>query len=154
MTRNKNILYISRDHHFGLMFCWKVRQGVKRKVERARIRKYVAYFWENYFQPHFQEESQFLLSKVNDPMSHKAHRQHLAIEQLIAEVITAGESQQPDDLKKLADLVNQHIRFEEKELFPHLEQTLNEATLKRIGLALDDLHSSRFKDEYPDNFWL
>lgn len=154
MKRNKNILYISRDHHYGLMFCWKLRQGVKRKVDQARMRNYVAYFWENYFQPHFQEESQFLLSKVNDPMSHEAHRQHLSIQALISEIIAGSGKAQPETLKELANLVNQHIRFEEKELFPHLEQSLNTETLKSIGAALDELHSSRFKDDYPDNFWL
>lgn len=153
MKRNKNILYISRDHHYGLLFCWKLRQGIKNNAHHARIRSYVAYFWENYFQPHFQEETEFLLSKVHDGQCLAAHHQHQAIGALITEIVTGTNAGFYENLRELADMVNAHIRFEEKDLFPHLEARLDTSELEKIGKSLDKIHSSRFKDEFPDDFW-
>lgn len=33
MKRNENIVLLSRDHHFGLLCAWKIRQGLKKKLK-------------------------------------------------------------------------------------------------------------------------
>jgi hypothetical protein len=32
IKRNKHLKWLSRDHHFGLLACWKIRQGLKIKL--------------------------------------------------------------------------------------------------------------------------
>lgn len=34
MKRNENLVPLSRDHHFGLLCCWKIRQGIKKEVSQ------------------------------------------------------------------------------------------------------------------------
>ena len=74
IRRNKHILELSRDHHFTLLFCWKIRQGLKMQIAPERLKNYVNYFWGEHMQPHFREEeeilfklkSQFWLLRISD----------------------------------------------------------------------------------------
>ncbi|GAA4423500.1 hypothetical protein GCM10023188_02380 [Pontibacter saemangeumensis] len=151
MEQYKSILLFSHEHHAGLLFCWRVRQGLKREGVILRIRKYVAYFWEIYFQPLFEGEAQHLLLKVDDVLSRKSLGQHQEIEALVKQVVSNDTAPEPAAFHQLADAVNSHIRFEKRELFPHLLRVLGEAELARIGAAK---RTATFKDAYPDEFWM
>jgi hypothetical protein len=54
----------------------------------------------------------------------------------------------------LADLVDSHVRYEERELFPHLEQLIPEEQLVVVEKQLAAAHDSNLKDDYPDEFWM
>ena len=60
IKRNENILKLSKEHHFSLLFCWKIRHGLKTQTDCSRIIKYVQYFKTNFLLPHFSEEEIFL----------------------------------------------------------------------------------------------
>ncbi len=62
IKRNENMVPLSRDHHFGLLFCWKIRQGLKAKIDLERIRKYILHFWKSHLEQHFKEEETLLFS--------------------------------------------------------------------------------------------
>jgi len=66
IKRNENIVKLSRDHHASLLFCWKLRQGIKYHSSIERMVKYVQYFWNQHFTPHFKEEEEFLFAPVKD----------------------------------------------------------------------------------------
>jgi hemerythrin-like domain-containing protein len=50
--------------------------------------------------------------------------------------------------------VETHIRFEERELFPHLEKVFNGQELEDIGAALEQSNATPFEEKYPDEFWV
>jgi hypothetical protein len=50
--------------------------------------------------------------------------------------------------------VEAHIRYEERELFPHLETTLTPAQLADAGARLAASHSANHPDDYADEFWV
>lgn len=152
MKRNEHIIPLSRDHHFGLLFCWKIRQGVKRNVETERIRRYVAYFWDHHFRQHFHEEETILFILKDDPYCRRAQEEHRAIEQLVKDI--AQPDTGFDRLQSLADMVDRHIRYEERELFPYLEQALTEDQLNVIGRELQQLHAENATDDFKDEFWI
>lgn len=60
LKRNQNLLKLSRDHHAGLLFCWKICQGVKYHIETGRMINYVKYFRNHHLATHFKEEEDFL----------------------------------------------------------------------------------------------
>lgn len=153
MKRNENLLILSREHHFGLLLCWKIRKGLKTNVDTERIRKYVRFFWENHLHEHFEEEETHLFLKVKDDKCRKGLEQHQEIKSLLKRILAADTVPAPALLNQLADQVDAHIRFEERELFPHLENTLEEQELRRIGAALEHTHTIPFKDDFPDEFW-
>ena len=55
-----------------------------------------------------------------------------------------------DILLELADTVEDHIRYEERVLFPHLQQELSNEQLEIIGEQIVD---EPLADNYEDEFW-
>ena len=41
MKRDKNIIPLSQDHHFGLLSGWKIKQGIKKNISYERIKNYI-----------------------------------------------------------------------------------------------------------------
>jgi len=152
IKRNANILILSREHHFGLLFCWKIKQGIRKSIDVGRIKKYVRYFWDSHLHKYFKEEEDYLFSKVTDDKCAKALEQHQQLSSLFRQI---GEENRIsyDQLSQLAEALELHIRFEERELFPHLEKSMDEQQLRRIGALLQHSHKVEFKDNYPDQFW-
>ncbi|GEO04793.1 hypothetical protein AAE02nite_24570 [Adhaeribacter aerolatus] len=145
---------LSPEHHTGLLFCWKIRQGLKKKVDTRRIQPYALFFWDKHLRQHFREEEIYLFEKVNDDYCWNAMQQHRNIRASIHQLKGSSPAQFPDLLTQLADAVEAHIRYEERELFPHLEKTLNKSELLLIGAALEQLHTSPVRDNFPDEFWV
>jgi hemerythrin-like domain-containing protein len=153
IKRSEHIVTLSKDHHFSLLFCWKIRSGVKAQIEPIRIIKYVQYFWEQHMKPHFMAEETFLFTPVKDIQVEKALSQHAAIREQINS-LSADAQDVVIRLSTLADMVDDHVRYEERELFPHLESILSNAQLETIGkaLAVHDDHAKQ--DDYQDQFWM
>jgi hemerythrin-like domain-containing protein len=152
LTRNEHIKKFSREHHFSLLFCWKIRQGLKADVATDRICKYVQYFWRHHLQPHFREEEDILFAQVTDSQVQRAINEHKYIGARI-ESLTGSDKKERTALAKIADMVDEHVRFEERVLFPHLERKLSEEQLESIGSLLQKHHPSLLQDQYEDRFW-
>ncbi len=150
IKRTDHIVKLSRDHHASLLFCWKLRQGIKYHISAERLIKYVQYFWQHHFSIHFKEEEKFLFAPLKDDIVQKAIADHQKINTLI-EQISFHETENEDDvLLELADLVNHHVRYEERILFPHLEKNLSEEQLEKISR---EINTEPLIDNYDDNFW-
>jgi hemerythrin-like domain-containing protein len=153
LKRNKHIIQLSKDHHFTLLFSWKIRQGLKLDVDTKRIKKYVQYFWQNDMQAHFREEEEILFAPVQDVKVQKAIDDHREIKELVDAVVQTPESEAtPEQLSLLANTIDAHVRYEERELFPHLEKTLTTEQLENIGAQLSK--EAALHDDFEDEFWI
>lgn len=152
IKRSKHILPLSKDHHFTLLFSWKIRQGLKFGVDDQRIKAYVQYFWQENMQGHFCEEEEILFALVEDAKVKKAIEDHKQIKGQIELLKTETGKLASKRLTTLADTVDAHVRYEERELFPHLEKVLTETQLTTIGALLKE--EPALRDEYADEFWL
>src|SRR3569623_1053413 len=133
IKRNENILKLSKEHHFSLLFCWKIKQGLNGEIPTGRIIKYVQYFSTHFLVPHFREEELFLFSTLNDEKVDKAIEQHKDINNLYSRLLIYNESQSIKALQKIYELVYDHVRLEELELFPYIENKLSNEQLTSIG---------------------
>jgi len=79
IRRNEHITPLSREHHDNLLFCWKIRQGIKLGIERKRMEKYVHYFWQNHIEPHFELEESLLFTDTEDEYVQKVLLEHQQI---------------------------------------------------------------------------
>lgn len=149
MKRNENIIPLSHDHHFGLLCCWKIRQGLNKEVELSRIQKYVDYFWNLHLKEHFKEEEEILFPYLKDEFSTRVAKEHQDLEDLFNEI---SKDLSIQNLEAFANLLDNHIRFEERQWFPHLEENLTENQLLEIGKTLAEVHSDE-KDNFEDEFW-
>ncbi|MDX5347458.1 MAG: hemerythrin domain-containing protein [Hymenobacteraceae bacterium] len=154
IKRNPNLVPLSREHHFGLLFCWKIKQGLALEADPKVIRNYVQYFWDKNLLHHFQEEEELLLTILSDEDSLKKQvlEEHRQIRNLVDELIK-DKAIETTKLEKLKDSLKSHIRFEEREFFPNLEQKATAAQLTQIGklLAKDAIEP---EDNFEPEFWV
>ena len=155
IKRSKNLVTLSKDHHDGLLIAWKVRQGLRLNISNTRLSNFIVNQFNTHLHPHFVEEEQLLFSKLpsSDELRIKAEDQHAAIRQMIAAFDSAPESS-TEDLANFANLLDDHIRLEERQLFPHLEKVVAPDELDLIGKDLERLHATKPADEWHDQFWI
>ena len=152
LKRHQAIVSFSKDHHYGLLLVWKIRQGLNSAVNPERISNYAIYFFKEDLEKHFREEEQLLFSKLadNDVLRKQAEAEHLVIYDLIAAI----EENKYDALllKQLADKLEKHIRFEERQLFIHLQNTISSAELESLENRFSN-NSKAIEEKWEDVFW-
>jgi len=153
VKRDENIKRLSREHHFSLLFCWKIRKGLKTDVATERIRKYVQYFWQQHLQPHFREEEKIFFAPIKDRLVQRAINEHKYIKQQVEDLANYSGNNERKSLAKIADMVYEHVRYEERDLFPHLERKLSKEQLENIGEQIEKHHQTSLRDLYEDQFW-
>ncbi|MEO5783394.1 MAG: hemerythrin domain-containing protein [Ginsengibacter sp.] len=153
IKRNKNIAWLSKDHHFGLLACWKINRGIALNIETERIRKYIQFFWEKHLDQHFKEEELFLFDAMSDDKIGTAIEQHKNIRDKIKSFYE-NDCADTFVLQQFAEELNDHIRYEERILFPFLEKALSENRLQNIGAALEGNHADSYIENYGDEFWI
>jgi hemerythrin-like domain-containing protein len=153
MKRNTNLQALSRVHHHELLLAWKIRQGLKFLADLQIIADYIAYFSATALFPHFEEEEKQILTYLaeGDPLKQRTLKDHGNISRLIHQLASVKEIE-PAMLLKIAESIDQHIRFEELELFPYVEELLNADQLSEIGIAIDSNHRP-FKESFSNEFW-
>jgi hemerythrin-like domain-containing protein len=131
IKRSEQLTPLSREHHEGLLFVWKIRQGLKNGTDIKTIAEYVQWFWQGHLQEHFRQEEGILAKYLpaEDALVHRMVDEHQSIEALlhINENI-ADEAL----LEQLTNELDKHIRFEEREFFPYAEKTISEEDLNAI----------------------
>jgi hemerythrin-like domain-containing protein len=152
IKRHPAIVSFSKDHHFGLLLVWKIRQGLNNAVQAERISNYVLFFFRSDLEKHFKDEEQLLFCKL--PAEDALRKQAEADHQHIYKLIAAIEESKNDTklLSQLADALENHIRFEERELFNHLQNTFSEEELKIIASRFPN-RSESIDENWNDNFW-
>ncbi|HLF46009.1 MAG TPA: hemerythrin domain-containing protein [Chitinophagaceae bacterium] len=152
IKRHPAIVSFSKDHHFGLLLVWKIRQGMNKSIDPVRISNYVTFFFKGDLDKHFKEEEQMLFCKlpVDDVLRLHAEADH----QKIYKLVQAVENKKEDTglLNQLADALGKHIRFEERELFNHLQQHVNADELEETANRLSN-NSKTIDEKWEDVFW-
>src|SRR5438046_10584725 len=90
IKRSQQLTPLSKDHHDGLLFAWKIKQGLKNGADIKLVAEYVQWFWNNHLQEHFTEEEQILAPHL--PPGNELLQQRLYEQQEIEVVIHINES--------------------------------------------------------------
>jgi hemerythrin-like domain-containing protein len=151
LKRSKQLTPLSKDHHEGLLFAWKIKQGLKKGTDIKLIAQYVQWFWDNHLHDHFTEEEQILAPHL--PADNELLRQMLEEHQEIEAMVHINQNI-PDEilLGRLAQSIDDHIRFEERQLFPYAETLIPENDLNLIYEQLSELPNECSK--WDNEFWL
>ncbi|MDO7171093.1 hemerythrin domain-containing protein [Mariniflexile sp. AS56] len=146
LKRHKALQPLSREHHHGLLLSWKIRAGFSKNIEPERIKKYADWFFKTHLIPHFELEERYVFSVLepDNELVKKALAEHRLLERLFA------NDDLPLALSKIEEALVKHIRFEERVLFPEIQQVATEVEL----LAIEKIHQeSGFVDNLDDEFW-
>lgn len=152
IKRSEHIVKLSREHHFSLLFGWKIRTGLKKGVDLERIEAYIHYFWKEHQLPHFAQED-VLYEKVDDELVQRAFKEHREMEEIMAKIDETPEKEKPDLFQTIADKVTDHVRFEERILFPHLEEQIADSELAEIARKHHEMQPEPLEDNWGDEFW-
>ena len=103
-------------------------------------------------EPHFQNEENFLFKQTNDEQVQKALDDHKEIRNHVEKVLQSPGENSSGLLSMLANMIEAHVRYEERVLFPHLENVLTDDQLQLIGqeLSKEDIKP----DAHEDEFWI
>jgi hemerythrin-like domain-containing protein len=156
MKRNKNLETLSWEHHDGLVLAFRLEKGVKNQVEDTTIGEYLLHVWDHVLQHHFWQEEEMLIK----PLTHSQEgreilqqmmQEHEAFREVIAKIRRNKEYLQPL-IRQFGVMLTRHIRFEERKLFPVVEQVTSREDLLKIGIFLHAHHKQDLK-EWQTQFW-
>ena len=151
--RHPSLIPLSQDHHHGLALALRCRKqalgqlkpmGLKGLKERAQeLRE----FFANNLVRHFRAEEEALFPKLRELVPESA----AIVDQLVREhrQLRDGVAQLDTDagLGKLVfdfgDLLERHIRKEERELFPLFEQHVGETVAEAVGDEIKKILEAR-----------
>lgn len=146
LKRHKALQPLSREHHHGLLLSWKIRAGFSKNIEPERIKIYADWFFKTHLTLHFEMEEQHIFSilEPNNELVKKA----LADHKLLRRLFTDENIEMA--LSKIEEVLDAHIRFEERVLFPEIQKTVTELQLVDIEKIHQEID---FVDKLDDEFW-
>lgn len=152
IKRSAQLQPLSREHHDGLLYVWKIREGLDNNTSIERLKDYTSWYWKHHIKPHFFQEEKLLVPfmPVSNPLIIRLKKDHDYIRELI---LVIDKEADRHDFVRLANLIETHIRFEERELFQYLEANLTENQLTEIYEKLEK-HPLPMKEEWKDHFWV
>jgi hemerythrin-like domain-containing protein len=133
--RHESLIPLSREHHAALLLAWRLRTGDLSKREAELRARHVIAFFEYRLVNHLQLEEELLFPAFRAVLGTEAslidvllsdHRELRAK----AAAIKAGAHDQVDSF---CDLLDQHIRTEERQLFALAQNRMKSAEMADLG---------------------
>lgn len=146
MKRSKHLVPLSWEHHSALLNANRLQKGLANQTPKEILLDFLKYIWENDLSPHFNREETIVFStkdwqKVAESLQKQVLREHREMGDLVEQIEAADDEEK---LRQLIDLFAQkvidHVRFEERELFPQIENVFSPAALDEIEKALKEAH--------------
>lgn len=144
MKRSEALKPLSREHHHTLFVTKEVRDAGPDGAEEARSA--LLDLWRNENALHFRIEEEVLLpgsglaGPDRDEEVARMLADHLEIRRGMARLTAEAEEGAAvdlDQLKDLAGFMRDHVRFEERELFPRVEREMSEEALEKLAAAIE-----------------
>lgn len=148
MKRHAALVPLSHDHHQGLVQARRLRRAAESGDKRLCAEQARAFLelYDHETLSHFREEEELLfplaLSERQEPpaLLVRALVDHIRIHSLVAKLRTAvrvGEVS-PELAALVGRTLEAHIRLEERELFPLIEQIASDGELESLALSPRD----------------
>lgn len=155
MQRDKNLYPLSHQHHNGLMAVLLLKKGVERKADTDVMCTFILSIWDAELRIHFIKEEVYLHPHVLQipelmDLYEQMKTEHHQVRKMI-DAIRNGEST-VELVNEFQTILEKHIRFEERTMFPFIEDHIQEEQLLALGKQLEHLESRACSD-YPVKFW-
>lgn len=137
MKRHIALITLSSDHQNGLAVANKLKYSYKPTSSEIpppspeQLKELLLKFFREHLGQHFKTEEKILAPNFpENEMMQRMLNEHVILNKMISEIesIPAGK----DTLNDFGKMLEAHIRFEERELFPMIEKNLSEEQLSEI----------------------
>lgn len=140
--RHEALVPLTHDHHHALAQARRLKDvaGMESESDRRNVTNDFVNFYFGRAVRHFHEEEElFFAPLIDDAEGHdlvvRAVSEHLRLHAMVRTMkrqLSDGEAD-PDLLGKISDLMTEHVRFEEKELFPLVERLVSDVELNDLA---------------------
>ena len=156
MKRHEQLQPLSRQHHNGLLAALLLKKGIKKSAVTQVMADFILGFWEHDLKTHFEKEETILVPVLNETafdetLTRRLLNEHSALRSYIHSL--QNNFTAVDVISDFADLLEEHIRFEERIYFPAAEIALSEEQLEVIGISLHESENVNWCMDYPVKFW-
>lgn len=137
MKRAEALRPLSREHLAALLVGKKLREA----DDLGEATRAFLDFWREDGRRHFRVEEEVLLpgwalhAEIDRDGVSRMLEEHLAIRRQALR-LEAGECSL-EEARGLGTLLHDHVRFEERQLFPLVEDALDDADLERLAAAIE-----------------
>jgi len=139
LPRHPALQPLSREHFGGLVIARDLARASRADAgegeRRAALRRFAA-GWAEELKPHFDDEERLLGPLIADPrLYERLVGEHREIERLAAAASgqDRGDPPDPDLCARAGRLLHDHIRWEERVLFPIVEAGMSQAAAEEIA---------------------
>ena len=142
--RHETLIPLTHDHHHALAQARRLKDAahLERDVERSNAANDFLNFYFGRAVRHFHEEEElFFAPLIDDPRARdqvlRAVSDHLRLHAMARTVKRDLVKGQVDQgvLDEISQLLNEHVRFEEQELFPMVEELVPEDQLQDLATS-------------------
>ena len=142
MKRSRELRELSVQHHHGLVAARNLRLAAEGKLPLAEAVSDFLSTWEREIQPHFRAEEEILLPAFarivpeDDLRITRLLTEHVALRRAVRSLKRAEPEQLGPLAAEIGRALDDHIRFEERILFPAVEAALAGTLLADLGEEL------------------
>jgi hemerythrin-like domain-containing protein len=144
MKRSRELKPLSSEHHQALLVAFQLKKGLAGHAESAGAPKdlpgllaLARRFEEQVLRTHARAEEDLLGRWLPEADMARLRMEHAEMTRLLEAARSARSNDVRSHLSGFADLIERHVRWEERELFPYAEGHVDEATLATIGGELE-----------------
>ncbi len=144
MKRSRELRPLSSDHHQALLVAFQLKKGLAGHAEAAGAPKDLPGLLalarrldEQILKMHVRAEEELLGRWITGGDMVRLREEHAEMARHLEAARSAHANELRGHLSAFAELLERHIRWEERELFPYAEGHVDEATLATIGGELE-----------------
>jgi hemerythrin-like domain-containing protein len=144
MKRSRELRPLSSEHHQALLVAFQMRKSLQGHAEAAGAPRdlpglvsLARRFEGQVFVPHAAAEEALLSDHLAGPDRLRLAAEHVELKRLVEHARASAPGEQRAALAAFAELLERHVQWEERELFPYAEAHLDAAALAAIGGELE-----------------
>ena len=146
ISRHEALAPFSRDHYTGLVHAQRLmKSSLADAIARRKAVAEILDAWDSEIGAHFADEERLLADGLRDDDRGRLLAEHSRLSELAARLRKARRQVDPDPslLDECGRLLDQHIRWEERELFERVQCDLSDTALVALGALTTPIEASR-----------
>ena len=143
--RSRELRPLSSEHHRALLIAFQLKKAIAGHAETAGAPRdldglvvLARRFEESVFLAHIQAEEELLGHHLAPEDARRLKDEHRQLRELLAEARAARQASRRAPLLAFAELLERHVRWEEREMFGRLEERVTPADLAAVGHGLEE----------------
>jgi hemerythrin-like domain-containing protein len=144
IKRSRQLKPLSSEHHHALLVAFQLKKGLAGHGDSAGAPKdlpglvsLARRFEDSTFVTHIRAEEELLIQHLGAEDGRRLQGEHRELVRLLAAAREGRPADARHALVNFAQLLERHVRWEERELFPACESAMGEEALALVGHELE-----------------